>query len=508
MGGRNKISAMAAACAVLGLAAAAAPGAARAAAAAPPAGAAAVGTSAAGGTLAAGGTPAVALPFPGIGVPGVYFPAGHALSPASASPSPAPAAAPAPPTSAECLAILGIPCYSPLQVERAYDLPPLYARGLTGRGRTIVIVDAGQSPTIRHDLRVFDDAFGIAAPPSLRIVQPLGPVPPFDPGNPAMLAEASEITGDVETAHEIAPGANILLVEGKLTATTADGQLAQAMTAENDVINSGVGDVFSQSFGTPEPNLGGPAAVEALRFAYRNAYRHHVTMLAASGDSGATGPTLTGTSFDRRVVYWPASDPLVTGVGGTELHLAASGRRTSPDTVWNDNANPVVQKLAGPEYLWAGGGGLSAVFGRPWYQDPVRGITGQQRGVPDVAMSASLSGAVLAYESFTGAPGRWGPGGGTSLASPLFAGVVAIADQYAHARLGLINPALYALDRRHAPGLVDVTQGNNTVSFTADGTTVTVDGFPALRGYDLASGVGTVDAARLVPELARAALRR
>ena len=138
----------------------------------------------------------------------------------------------------------------------------------------------------------------------------------------------------------------------------------------------------------------------------------------------------------------------------------------------------------------------------------MRGITGQQRGVPDVAMSASLSGAVLGYESFTGAPGRWGPGGGTSLASPLFAGVVAIADQYAHARLGLINPALYTLERQHAPGLVDVTQGNNTVSFTANGTTVTVDGFPALRGYDLASGVGTVDAARLVPELARAALRR
>jgi len=486
MGGRNKISAVAAACAVLGLAAAAAPGAARAASA------------------AAGGTPAIALPIPGIGVPGIYFPAGPTPSAAPATPSPAP---PVPPTSAECLAILGIPCYSPVQVERAYDLPPLYARGLTGRGRTIVIVDPDQSPTLRHDLSVFDDAFGIAVPPSLRIVQPLGPVPPFDPGNPSMAAAAGEITGDVELAHAIAPGANILLVEVALTATTADGELAQAMSAENDVINRGVGDVFSQSFGLPEPDIGSPAAVQALRFAYRNAYRHHVTMLAASGDSGASGPTLTGTSFDRRIVYWPASDPLVTGVGGTELHLAASGRRTSPDTVWNDNANPVVQKLLPPEYLWAGGGGLSADFGRPWYQDPVRGITGQQRGVPDVAMSASLSGAVLLYESYTGAPGAWGPGGGTSAASPLFAGVVAIADQYARARLGLINPALYALGLEHAPGLVDVTQGNNTVSFTANGTTFTVDGFPARPGYDLVTGVGTVDAARLVPELARAALR-
>jgi subtilase family serine protease len=122
-------------------------------------------------------------------------------------------------------------------------------------------------------------------------------------------------------------------------------------------------------------------------------------------------------------------------------------------------------------------------------------------------MSASLSGAVLIYESYTGAPGVWGPGGGTSAASPLFAGVVAIADQYAHARLGLINPALYQLGLEHAPGLVDVTQGNNTVSFTANGTTVTVEGYPARPGYDLVTGVGTVDAARLVPELARAALR-
>jgi subtilase family serine protease len=117
-------------------------------------------------------------------------------------------------------------------------------------------------------------------------------------------------------------------------------------------------------------------------------------------------------------------------------------------------------------------------------------------------MSASISGAVLLYESFTGAPGLWAPGGGTSAASPLLSGVIAIADQYAHARLGLINPALYQLEREHAPGIVDVTQGNNTVSFVLNGTTHTVTGYPATRGYDLVTGVGTVDAARFVPELA------
>lgn len=438
------------------------------------------------------------------GTAGTAPAAGLGLPPMIVPMAPRSGAASQPPTSAQCLASLGISCYSPLQVERAYDLPPLYARGLTGRGRTIVIVDAYGSPTIRSDLATFDSAFGLPAPPSFRILQPLGPVPPFDLSNPAMVSWAGETTGDVELAHEIAPGANIVLVQFPLTATTTDAGYREAMTAENDVISRGTGDVFSQSFGLPEPDFGSAAAIRQLRFAYRDAYRHHVTMLAASGDSGASGPMLNGTSFDQRVVFWPASDPLVTGVGGTELHLDAAGNHTSPDTAWNDNANPVVQAVAGSEYLWAGGGGQSSVFGRPGYQDSVRRITGNTRGVPDVAMSASVTGAVLLYESFTGAPGRWGPGGGTSAASPLFAGIVAIAGQYAHARLGLINPALYQLERQHAPGIVDVTQGNNTVSFTLDGTPVTVEGYPAKPGYDLVTGIGTVDAARFVPELAEA----
>lgn len=94
---------------------------------------------------------------------------------------------------------------------------------------------------------------------------------------------------------------------------------------------------------------------------------------------------------------------------------------------------------------------------------------------------------------------------GTSEATPLFAGIVALADQVAHHSLGLINPALYAMSAEQAPGLVDITTGNNTVSFTQNGTLYTVPGFNAGRGYDLASGVGTVDAALFVPELARSA---
>lgn len=430
----------------------------------------------------------------GIGIPGTILPAARRF-----------AVAGAPPASADCVAAYGIACYSPPQVEKAYGLPPLYAKGLTGKGRTIVIVDPYGSPTIQNDLSVFDGAFGLPAPPSLKILQPNGPVPPYDPGNPVMVSSASETTGDVELAHEIAPGANIVIDQFPLTGTTLDGDFNEAMTAENSVITQGIGDVFSQSFGYPEADFGGAAQIRQLRFAYLNAYARHVTMLAASGDSGPSGPMPDGTSYTHRVTWWPASDPLVTGVGGTTLHLDATGNRISPDTAWNDNANPVVQRDAGPEYLWAGGGGQSGVFGRPGYQDSVRDAAGGSRGVPDISMTASISGAVLVYESFTGS-GTWGPGGGTSIASPMLSGVVAIADQFARTRLGLINPALYRLEREHAPGLVDVTRGNTTVGFTLNGAPVTVPGYPAAPGYDLATGTGTVDAARLVPELSAAAL--
>ena len=110
------------------------------------------------------------------------------------------------------------------------------------------------------------------------------------------------------------------------------------------------------------------------------------------------------------------------------------------------------------------------------------------------------------YIGFSGGDGIT-PGyyifGGTSEASPEFAGVVAIADQYAHRRLGLLNPKLYALAKHQAPGIVDITHGNNTVTFTQNGQTYTVPGFQAVAGYDLASGLGTVDAAKLVRELGR-----
>ena len=208
-----------------------------------------------------------------------------------APPRPAGIAGPAPPSSARCLRKYGLACYSPGQIQRAYDLPSLYARGLDGRGRTIVVVDSFGSPTIRHDLRVFDTAFGLPGPPSLRVLQPVGHVPPYNAKNPDMVDAAGETTSDVEAAHAIAPGASILLVETPAAETLTGGGFPQFVAAENYVVSHGLGDVISQSFGIPEQNFPSRAAVAKLRYAYLSAHRHHVTVLAATNDFGVTGPT-------------------------------------------------------------------------------------------------------------------------------------------------------------------------------------------------------------------------
>ena len=198
---------------------------------------------------------------------------------------------------------------------------------------------------------------------------------------------------------------------------------------------------------------------------------------------------------------WPDSDPLVPAVGGTQLR-ASGGTYTS--TAWNDTYNTAVNQYfsgnAGPNPA-ASGGGSSEFFARPRYQEGVKSVVGAQRGVPDISMSAS---SVVAYHSFGGLPPGWSLISGTSESTPEFAAIVALADQVAGHRLELVNPRLYELSARHAPGIVDVTSGNNTVSFRrgAAGTLYTVQGYPAKTGYDLVTGVGTINAPYFVYELA------
>ena len=377
----------------------------------------------------------------------------------------------------------------PAQLERAYNVGPLWRQGIDGAHQTIVIVDSFGSPTIAHDLAAFDTAFGLRPPASLRIIRPAGPVPPYRPTS-GRAGWASETTLDVEWAHAMAPAASILLVETPTAENEGKTGFPQIVAAEKYVLNHHLGQVISQSFGATEETFSSPAQLKALRGAYELADRDRVTVLGASGDNGASGETYSMKSlYDRRVVEWPASDPLVTAVGGTQLRLGTSGQRLSPDVAWNES-----------------GGGRSAVFARPAYQDSVRGLAGRARAIPDISMDASCASSVAIYASYPGGgPSHWQTICGTSLATPLFAGVVAMADQAAGHPLGLINPAIYKMLAAHDPGLVDITSGNNSVTGNRKGKVVTIKGFGARPGYDLITGAGTVNAADFVPELARLA---
>jgi subtilase family serine protease len=399
------------------------------------------------------------------------------------------------PTTAECEAEFEIACYDPSQVETAYNMKALYAQGDEGEGETIVIVDSFGSPTIQGDLKKFDKAFHLPAPPSFNVIQPAGAVKPFEPGNVEMSGWAGETTIDVEWAHSMAPKASLLLVETPEEETEGVQGFPQIVAAENYVIEHKLGQVISQSFSATEESFPNKNSILALRSANENAAANGVTMLDAAGDEGVAGANVNDEYFPYRTVSWPASDPLVTGIGGTKLHLNEEGQRTSPDTVWDEQLGNVIV---------SGAGGKSVVFPRPEYQKLVNTRSGKRRAVPDISMTAAVNGGIIIYSSYpTTVPGEPEPGtfsvwGGTSVATPVFSGVVAIADQIAGHPLGLINPRMYQLAAEGAAsnnGIVDVTSGNNTFEeFNEEGLpTLFIPGYRARRGYDLASGLGTVD---------------
>nr|WSX73418.1 S53 family peptidase [Streptomyces sp. NBC_00899]WSX80516.1 S53 family peptidase [Streptomyces sp. NBC_00899] len=398
-----------------------------------------------------------------------------------------------PMSNAQCQAAWGINCYNPLQYRQAYNLNALYRAGVTGKGRTIVIVDSFGSPTIQHDLDVYSAQWGIKSS-TVQVVK-WGDVPPFDPANPDHTGWAGESTLDVEMAHAVAPDAHIVLVETGVAETEGVTGLPEMMDAEKYMIDHGVGDVITQSFGATENTFpgfdkGDFSSIQKLRYAFQAAARRGVTVLASSGDGGATDAMADGaTDYPYPVNSWPSADPLVTSIGGTQLHLDDAGDRTAPDSVYNDYG--------------AGGGGQSHVFTRPAYQNGVSSVVGARRGTPDISMAAAVDGGAWVYSSFDPTATGWDVYGGTSEASPLFSGVIALADQLGGHRVGDIHQALYALAKGGAKstGVVDVKDGTNN---TYDGVT----GYTAVKGYDMATGVGTLDAARFVPALALASRGR
>jgi subtilase family serine protease len=386
---------------------------------------------------------------------------------------------PAEPATFTCQLDVPATCYGPAQIRAAYGIDKLAANGA---GRTIVIVDAFQSPTIQEDLDAFDTLFEVPAA-TVNIVAPDG-LTPFDPNDANQVGWSGEISLDVEWAHAVAPAAKITLV---LSKTNDD---ADILSATKFAVDHNLGDVISQSFGEDERCVT-PAIATAQHRVFQNATLKGITLLASSGDQGAAQPTCDGASFSKAVSS-PATDPFVTAVGGTLLTADGVTGAYQSETTWNE-----------PEFEAGTGGGFSTLTPTPIYQ---KQLHLPSRGVPDVAYNAGINTSVLTVWGSSG----FGAGavfgfGGTSAGSPQWAGLVALAAQTRHARVGWLNPQLYALSLVkpvYTALFHDITTGDNTFVGTADdGTTVTVPGFAAKKGWDPATGLGSPKANTLVPVL-------
>ncbi|MEN8602577.1 S53 family peptidase [Microbacterium rhizosphaerae] len=445
-----------------------------------------------------------------------------------------------PPTEAQCNSV-GRRCFNPASIRAAYNLNGLVAGGMDGGGITVAIIDSFGSDTMAHDLHVYNQAFGLppmcgeegvtcapGMPTFSRLAlqgAPATKAPPATAKSPGLQdksAWAIEVALDVETVHAVAPGANILLVTTPVAETLGVQGLPQMMAAEKYVVDNHLAQVITQSFGTAEEAFNTPSSLLNLRGAFTAAAASGVTVLASTGDNGTAnvmkapvgGPN-AGPTIPYPTVGWPASDPLVTAVGGTYLctdPTATVGRVTlSSMSPTRCLANPGVAEVG-----WiASGGGYSHVFGKPDYQNTLpAGSTqiGAMRGIPDVALLASATTGTLEYLSLppdgqsgilcggTPCSTGWYVVGGTSLSSPAMAGIVAIAAQLNGGGLGLINPALYKIGAdptRYAADFFDVTTGNNTLD-------PSVPGYPATTGWDPVTGLGTINGENFVPDLVAA----
>jgi len=394
------------------------------------------------------------------------------------------------PPDALCRSAVGVPCYSPQEIRNAYGLTPVLNAGYTGAGQTIIIIDSFGSPTIEQDLQTFDAGYGLPDPPSFTVLAPLGTVP-FDPTNSDQVGWAFETTLDVEWAHAIAPGADIVLLTSPVSETEGVQGMPEFLDLEKYALDHKLGKIISQSWGATENTLftaAGQQVVKNFEAFYQRAEREKVTVLASTGDGGSANVDVNGNIYPFPTVIFPASSPFVTAVGGTSLFATTSGKHLF-EIVWNDHISS------------AGGGGVSQQFSEPPYQESlpasVQTVLNNHRGIPDVAYNADGNTAILVYIGVFPNPNNNGYYfiGGTSEGSPQWAGIVADANQLAGHPLGFLNPKLYALG---ANGEVsdffhDVTFGSNAVNG--------VPGYNAAPRWDLTTGWGTPKLDKLVWEL-------
>ncbi len=359
---------------------------------------------------------------------------------------------------------------SPSKLRHAYGIDNVSFAGITGdgTGQTIAIVDAYNAPTIAADLHTFNTTFGLPDT-TLTIVGQTGTsaLPGNDPSGPGN-SWAVETSLDVEWAHAVAPKATILLVLAN------SSSFSDLLTAVDTARNYAGVSTVSMSWGSDE--FSGETNYD---FHFTTPAGHGgVTFLAASGDAGAYS---SGTT--TKIAGFPAASRNVVGVGGTLLSTDSSGNYLS-ESGWGNGTSSGTSGGAG--------GGISKYVTQPSYQTGIVTQTTTFRAIPDVGMDASPSSGVSVIDSYDFGSTPWLTVGGTSLATPLWAGVLAIADQ-GRALNGLTSldgstqtlPMLYALP---SSDFHDITTGNN--------------GYAAGAGYDLVTGRGSPIVSLLAPALA------
>ncbi|HET8598933.1 MAG TPA: S53 family peptidase [Segeticoccus sp.] len=377
------------------------------------------------------------------------------------------------------------PCgYKPAQLRGAYGTTSAVNRGYDGRGMTVAIVDAYASKWIVGDAQEYARRNDPAHP--LRSSQFRQILPKNYRGQKVCGPSGwyGEETLDVEAVHAMAPGANILYVGGR---SCYDVDLGAAV---NKIVDNRLADVVTNSYGETEHDvLGELALIRMEHQSYIQAAAEGISMLFSSGDSGDE-IAASGT----RQTDMPASDSFVTAVGGTSLAVGRGdnykfeqGWGTGKSTLTNGAWDPLP-----PAYLYGGGGGTSQLFQQPWYQKGVvpKSISnyfhdGAWRAVPDVAMVGDPNTGFLVGQSQTFPDGsiRYSEYriGGTSLSSPLFAGMVAVAGQYSGGPLGFVNPIVYRMNGHN--GLRDINHDKKVTD-----AVVRVD---YVNGFDAADGTVT-----------------
>jgi subtilase family serine protease len=400
-------------------------------------------------------------------------------------------------------------CYDPYQMRHAYQIDSVINAGYDGTGHTIVIVDAYQNPNLVAQVAFFDAFYGLPAI-NLTQVAPDG-LTPFVVGDPNMTGWAEEISLDVEWAHAIAPRANIVLVLAK---SNMDVDILSALKY---AVDHNLGDIISMSFGENESCVD-PDLLSGYHDVFAAATRKNITLFASSADQGAALQTCDGNSWVKAVSS-PASDPLVTGVGGTELHAAdfcltvlGCNPATHPlpgtwqgEIVWNEGP-PFGDFQGFFDSTLATGGGFSVLFDEPPYQKGTSGLHGgKQRAVPDVAYNGAVLHGVLTYLAIPGVPTGFYRFGGTSAGAPQWAGIAAIANQKAGKRLGFLNSAIYQIGKvnpAYPTAFHDITDGTNSAAeFDSSDNLVTIIGFAAGTGWDATTGIGSPMTTSLVDYL-------